>query len=143
MNITRLNTLNDDKVIIKGGNGGNGGGGNSGGGGGENTLEYIDVRNIDSDLKFGLIKSSSLVKIIDDTIYIWPALFGYLDFGEDLYEYTTAIAIDFSYKVTWGVNEFITIKELISRDQGFPLNVFDSLPRITKEEFYSLEKTPE
>lgn len=135
MNITRLNTLNDDKVIVRG-NGGNSGGG-------ENTLEYIDVRNIDSDLKFGLINSSSLVKVITDAIYIYPSVFAKNDFGEGLYEDTTAIAIDFSSKVSGYENGFITIKEMISIDNGFPLNVFDSLPRITKEEFYSLEKPTE
>ena len=108
-------------------------------GGGESTLEYIDVRNIDSDLKFGLINSSSLVKIFEGNYtYIWPTLFSKNDFGEALYEYTTAIAIDFSSKVAWSDDEFITIKELISRDNGLPLNVFDSLPRITKEEFYHI-----
>jgi hypothetical protein len=111
-----------------------------GSGGGESSIEYIDVRNVeDSDLKFALINSSSLVKIIDGSfIYIYATLFGRNDFNEeDFYRDTVAIAIDFSCKVYYG-NGFITIKENISIDNGFPLDVFDSLPRITEEEFYHI-----
>jgi hypothetical protein len=115
------------------------GGSTSGeGGGSASTMEYIDVRNIDEDLKWSLINSSYLVKISKEGyIYIYPALFAKYDFDE-LYLYTNAIAIDFSASVAFN-NETMTIKEMISRDNGYPLDVFDSIPRITKEEFYSLD----
>lgn len=131
MNTIKLNTIGTPKAS----------GGNSGGGGYASSVEYLDVRNIDEDLKFSLINSSYLVKISKEGyISILPALFAKNDFDE-LYVDTVAIAIDFFAIVAApDGSETIkeTIKEMILRDNGYPLDVFDSVPRITKEEFYNL-----
>lgn len=128
MNTIKLNTIGTPI----------GGGGNSGNGGGSSasTMEYLDVRNIDEDLKWSLINSSYLVKINNGgDIFIYPALFAKNDFDER-YVDTVAIAIDFFANVAYS-DGTMTIKEMISVDNGYPLDTFDSLPRITKEEFYA------
>lgn len=108
-------------------------------GGTASTMEYLDVRNIDEDLKFSLINSSYLIKIpAEGNNFIYPTLFAANDFYNILYVDTVAIAIDFSASVAFN-NETLTIKEMISCDNGYPLDVFDSIPRITKEEFYNLD----
>ena len=108
------------------------------GGGSASSVEYLDVRNIDEDLKWSLINSSYLVKIPKEYVLIYPTLFAKNDYDDELYVDTVAIAIDFSASVLNRSMGVMTIKEMISNDNGYPLEVFDSIPRLTEEEFYNI-----
>ena len=107
-------------------------------GGSASAVEYLDVRNIDEDLKFVLINSSYLIKIpVEGDVFIYPILC-VENSSDELYTDTVAIAIDFSASVAHP-DGIMTIKEMISIDSGYPLDVFDFVPRLTKEEFYNLD----
>ena len=107
-------------------------------GGSASSVEYLDVRNIDENLSFSLINSSYLVKIpVEGHVFIYPILC--VENGSnELYVDTVAIAIDFSASIAHP-DGIMTIKEMISIDAGYPLEVFDSIHRITEEEFYNLD----
>lgn len=109
-------------------------------GGSASSVEYLDVTELDEDMRFSLINSCSLVKWVDysGVVYIYPAIFAKNE-AYDFYNEVMAIAIDFSSMVSITIDSFGSIKELISCDNGYSLEMLDSLPRITEEEFYNLD----
>jgi hypothetical protein len=110
------------------------------GGGSASSVEYLDVTKLDEDMRFSLINSSSLVKWknpYSGDVCIYPVLFARNE-AYDLYQEVEAIAIDFSAIVSATGDSLGSIKELISRDNGYSLEMLDSIPRITEAEFYNL-----
>ena len=137
MNITRLNTLNDDKVIIKKEGGGNGGG---------NTIEYRDVRGLDSVTRANWLDYFALMVRLEHDVAIMTLaskqagdltnLLG----GADV---VAAISTDLNAKFVASSSEGVlvmTAKEVLIEHGWW--EEYNSCPIITEEEFYSIEKLP-
>ncbi len=128
MNILRLNTLNDDKVIVRGN-----------GGGAASTIEYVDISTADEDVKklmmsfsiatkvlmmgtIGIGTSSSVVEIISVGAPIDNILASSFDLNMDILQLNS--------------NELETVKDNLIVNELW--ETYSSLPRITKEEFYHI-----
>lgn len=108
---------------------------------GGSTIEYIDVTGLDEDMRWAFLNYSSLAKWKDSysgDVYISPTLFAKRG-ADDLYEEAMAIAIDFSAMVTVTADSLGSVKESMSLEYGYSLEMLDFIPRITKEEFYNIE----
>jgi hypothetical protein len=139
MNIARLNTLNDDKVIIKKkginvGNSGDNSGDNSGGG---SDWHYFDVSGCDTPTKFSVLGMGLLFKVQGSSINSFFGAGVVLPIG--LLFTTpvndaeiTAIAIDYATEVRIG-EQALTLGEYFTTS---PL--YGTIPEITKEVFYNL-----
>lgn len=137
--------LNGAEGMIRRG-GASGGGGNSGGSGsGEaSSIEYLDVRDIDSGILSTLFNCSMYDKIRAEKINYTFIGFNRQSVrdivGEDTITKTLAVAVnmnDFVIVNMDGQIQKFAIKDylLISATQ----EELDAIPRITKEQFYSLE----
>lgn len=141
MNITTLNTTTlDGGVIIKKGtapappSGGESGGSN---------LEYLDVSGVDGYMKNALLYYSVLAKIQGDSVaygvQIQPS--GFLLAASGMTSLVTAVAIDLVIPITKYASEESGVEKqeltTLDADSGF-MEMLDAIPRITKEEFYSL-----
>lgn len=110
-------------------------GSSSNDGGGSSTVEYLDVSGL--DVTNGTINKflgcASLVKISSYGMIVPPA------FSAPLLPYVDKIKIDFNEKVSLG-SEFTSLKTLILSldDSIIQEEQLDAIPRITKEQFYSL-----
>jgi hypothetical protein len=143
MNITRLNTLNDDKVIIKkeGSNGGNYGdnsGGDNSGGGSGSDWHYFDISGCDMPTKVGVLGMAMLQKVQGKQI---NSFFGtgvvqpmglLLTTPVDVAE-VTAVAIDYAIETRIG-EQASTLGESFTNTP-----FYGTFPEITKEEFYNLK----
>ena len=137
MNITRLNTLNDDKVIIKkeGSNVGNSGD-NSGGGSGSDW-HYFDVSGCDNLTKYNIMMMGLIHKVQGEKInsafgsdVIMPTGLNFaisIDIAE-----ITAVATDYAVEI-YMMGQGMTLGEGITTAKWY-----GTIPEITKEEFYNL-----
>ena len=127
--------------------------GGSGESGGEaSTIEYLDLRNY-SGTAFGVaVNAKSLlfkfnsnlfngdsesapvyqIYVVGDVLEAGNAYIQALLMGSDF------VGIDFNLK-TNGRGELKTTAQQIIEDQGITQEQLDAIPRITKEQFYSLE----
>lgn len=120
-----------------------GGGGNSGGGGG---FTYFDVSGIDLNSPIGdIITNVSIVKVIVKTgmpemgvnegdILILPIMY-FIELCSALSLTTIAFGVALQERVVV-LGQSSTLEENIKNDIGE--EAYNSLPRITKEEFYNL-----
>lgn len=130
MNITRLNTLNDDKVIIRG-NGGNGGGCEEYDPLSKDMI-YLDLSTFSLDDKTSFCSGITVfAKYIDDngeTKFVPPFAYAGNDIGRwgrmNYYAVCGSLLVH-------GDNGDIPIKDAINL-------YFGDIPRITKEEFYHI-----
>lgn len=108
------------------------------------TIEYLDVSGLDilntegKDFSIGAYAFSVKMTISNKlTAFIPSSAFqSYSTFPETVVVH--AVAIDFSFPTSIFGGEILTIKEtLISL--GLTQEQLDAIPRITKEQFYSLE----
>lgn len=115
--------------------------------GGDSNIEYLDVSG------FGMTDNGSpsdeLFVIVNAAICVKGDFGGegtavltgtglmtlFRAFGDDLYGMIKAVLIDYNLIIT--VSGQMTIKELLLNT--FTQEQLDAIPRITKEEFYSLE----
>lgn len=106
----------------------------SGGGAGtaESTMEYLDVRDWDKTdiLKKALISTAQLFRIVaNGNVAVSTDDSGYIDYCE-------AVGVDFSL-------EIISQGQLMTLRDGWVQSLTEeelaAIPRITKEQFYSLE----
>ena len=111
---------------------------NLGNAGSESTMEYLDISGLDkSYVGFKiLLKMAYQVKGVGANISIAP--FGLLALeGEDIAaNITIAIAIDFNTSMVMRsqfIDYYTVLSKVYSKEQ------LDSIPRITKEQFYNLE----
>lgn len=113
-----------------------------GGGTSESNIEYLDVRGLEDKMTIAnyaiMIKTTAMGSI---TFMTGGLLGQFVALGEDYYKMaidaTTAVAIDGSLEMTDpNTNTLVTIGEFIRGVYG---DTFDSIPRITKEQFYSLD----
>ena len=122
MNTVRLNTANDDKVVVRKNAGGTGGG--------SSAIEYLDVSQTEG-AKLMICAASLLINI--DGEIVPPGL---VSMGNpSVLTQAQAIAIDFSLKCK-DSNGVRTIKESIELTTG--KDFLSAIPRITEEEFYSI-----
>ena len=119
-------------------------GGGSGSGSGEaSTIEYLDVSEMTDEMsnkKLSLIFLSYLTKYVNNnivTISGGASLLVVANNNDSLLNGVVAIAIDFNAKIVIEGNTFNTILEYLS--DSFSQEELDSIPRITKEEFYNLD----
>ena len=118
--------------------------GGSGSGSGEaSTIEYLDVSEMTDEMsnkKLSLIFLSYLTKYVNNnivTISGGGSLFVVANNNDAQLNGVVAIAIDFNAKIVLEGNTFKTILEYLS--DSFSQEELDSIPRITKEEFYNLD----
>ena len=124
--------LNGAEGMIRRGAASSGGSGDSGGGTGEaSTIEYLDVSGVNQEIYFTTLLITSFVSKSKENgvVCILPsaAMVGYNN------SLIISLAIDFSFKTSNG-----TILELLL-NMGITQEQLDAIPRITKEQFYSLE----
>ena len=105
----------------------------SGGGAGtESTIEYLDLSGIDESKILGFVSFGILAKIPNAGI-VPPTLFALEAQVSDLRS-TTAIAVDYGIEfIMGGMNMNV---ESLANNMGLDIT---SVPRLTKEQFYSLE----
>lgn len=130
MNIIRLNTFNDDKVIVKKE-------GDNGGGGSGSDWHYFDVSGCPIPIKSSVLEMGLLQKVQGEQInsffgsgVVLPTGLVYttpVDVAE-----VTAIAIDYAVEVR-GRGQALTLGESFIASP-----FYGTIPEITKEEFYNL-----
>ena len=105
-----------------------------GSGGGESNIEYLDVRGLDVESKLQFIVLSALLMrtVINGVVLVTPSLALYLEVGNEIFEKAEAIMIDRNSRLI-APDTNISFEELLTEYGA------DSLPRLTKEQFYSLE----
>lgn len=111
--------------------------GGSGSGSGEaSTVEYLDVSGMNANTKMRIslyslyIKSANGIMPSGSIISMWGN-------EEEPYNSITSISIDFDAPIKTG--NISSINEFIKLVGGFTQEQLDAIPRITKEQFYSLE----
>lgn len=128
MNITRLNTSYGDDVVRVGTSGG---GGNSGGGESGSTMEYLDVSGLDEEMQTILSLLCSIAKSRSNNSWYISSPIAYYSFT------AKPVALGFDTNRTLSMEgvtgtafeffEMLGLKDLVG-----------SLPRLTKEEFYTI-----
>ena len=129
-----------------------GGSGESGGGsssGEASSIEYLDLRGYDvmnKDSKWSVFAfySISCIVIMNNKYkaYMPSGMLAQLMSAPNSNYNVLASAIDFSVKTSVFLGELQTINEYITQELGsmtLTQEELDSIPRITKEQFYSLE----
>lgn len=115
-------------------------------GGSESTMEYLDISGIDINDNpqfINIATTASLVYVSDYTAY-GQTLNGVITYGQFVFigsdsQYVKAFAIDHNIDILnmQTMSGYVTIKEYFRM-----LNIeelYNSIPRITKEQFYNLE----
>lgn len=113
-------------------------------GGGEGTLEYLDVSSLTIEQKNGLIPYIGIFirlqaegeAVIQSLPYLCMAVGGNSEVLNETLSLTTAVAVDkemLLYKIP---NDEISVSDFLE-DTGL-LETYNSLPRITEEEFYNI-----
>lgn len=126
--------LNGAEGMIRRGGASSGGSGDSGGE--ASTIEYLDVRESTSTVVAALKGFGLELRVITDEGVIVLGTFGsYLFKCREV-----AVSIDFNKEIIYNSRKVTVLDALIeSSGGGVDKNYFDSIPRITKEQFYSLE----
>lgn len=115
-----------------------------GGGTSESNIEYLDVSGVQGYMKNALLYYSVLAKIQGDSVaygvQIQPS--GFLLAASAMTSLVTAVAIDLAIPITKYASEESGVEkqELTTLDADSELMGFlNTIPRITKEQFYTLE----
>ena len=142
MNTTTLNmtTLDGGVIIKKGTAPAPPSGGESGG----STIEYLDLSGVEGYMKNALLYYSVLAKIQGDSVaygvQIQPS--GFLLAASGMTSLVTAVAIDLVIPITKYTSEESGVEKqeltTLDADSGF-MEMLDAIPRLTKEQFYSLD----
>lgn len=126
--------------------------GGGSGGGEASTIEYLDLRSY-KGTSFGIcVNAMSLLFKFNSNIFngdnesapvyriyvVGDALDAGLSYMQALLMGSDFVGIDFNLK-TNAIGELKTIAQKIIEDQDVTQEQLDAIPRITKEEFYSLE----
>lgn len=102
--------------------------------GGGGSVEYLDVSGLDNDLQTMLLSYSAMVRaIVDGAIYIIPSINAYQQ--NIATSKIKAVGVAWEQSVYMSVSGMpkMTIKEVLTM-----MTNIDSLPRLTKEEFYAI-----
>ena len=130
LNIAYLNGA--EGMIRRGASGGNGESG-----GESSNIEYLDVSGLEyspGNEKAFLLMAAFLIKVkINNNVLINTYGLGIMTNADTVRSNTISIAVDFSTIVSNGTQKS-TLGEVISL-----MADIDAIPRITKEQFYSLE----
>lgn len=122
MNITRLNTLNDDKVIVRGN------GGNSGGGEGASSWKFFDVSNIvNKAMTVGLlpfIAKNDTGIVFSLMVKDWSAV--------------SAVGVDAEAKIRMQGMTLTWAESMAAEGLTPEAMVQAGIVEITKEEFYAI-----
>lgn len=114
----------------------------SGGGAGtESTMEYLDVSGLDEGNLRRFLVYGYVAKFSNngETIFYPTAL---VSTSSEFLPFLSAISIDFTTVITFtGTSQNMTIKEVLLQTGSTPITEEElaAIPRITKEQFYSLE----
>lgn len=107
-----------------------------GSGSGEDTMEYLDVSGLEDDFKKSLFLFSHTMRVDGTRIpYTMPSVGFLADVGISRVGTITKISINFSQKMSDSVSVKTVLDRLLEIGTKEEL---DAIPRITKEEFYSL-----
>lgn len=112
----------------------------SGGGEGGSTIEYLDVSG-EGVVESGVCTMAWLAKAYLEGMTVIAPIQVMKDEGVvGAGKFPSAVMIDFSAKISLG-NGFISLKEVLVAQGGGIITEadIDAIPRITKEQFYSLE----
>lgn len=128
----------NDEGIIKTWNGTewieqSGGSGESGGGE-DSTVEYLDVSGLNTNIKRAFLEFSFYVKVsVDGNTSIG---FGTMTDIRSVPDNIIALGVDTNANI---VNSSLTTTVIGYMEMIGMLDMYNSIPRITKEEFYNLE----
>lgn len=135
-----IKTWNGTEWIEQSGGSGESGGSGSDSSGSEDNHTYLDIRNYPEEYKWILVTNSFICAFQDDDEIKYLTSYNVYDYNGDSEDIlrVKAVCIDFNLK-THCFNDGITktIKEVILMET--PEAELDAIPRITKEQFYSLE----
>lgn len=110
-------------------------GGGSGNGSGEaSTVEYLDVSGIDENFKRALLEFSFYVKV--DANGSTAIALGAMTDARSNPDYIIALGVDTNASI---INPNITTTVIGYIEMIGMLDMYNSIPRITKEQFYNLE----
>lgn len=130
MNTVRLNTANDDKVVVRKTSGG-------GSSGGSSAIEYLDVSGVASRKITLCMLASLLCKYTrEGKTEISNSGTAVSNLESNFPSGILAIAVDFSIKL-YSEGTLITVKDALV-SVGWNEEKLASIPRITEEEFYSI-----
>lgn len=147
LNIAYLNGAQGYKKIVLGSqNEGGNEGGNTGGGEVASTIEYLDVSGLsDSSLEFFVLFSPLCKVITDDGIIAVGTTFdgigtmiGYTTTNNNIVK---AVGVDLTQRCYFKKGDeliIMSLTELLTTMVGVSQAEIDSIPRITKEEFYAI-----
>lgn len=112
----------------------------SGGGAGESTMEYLDVSGGGMAAQASMLYAYLWKAIVAENVGIFP-IGVIISTTPSAANSVSQIAIDFSTEVnkSAGGTEIMTIKEAIMSLYSVTEEELAAIPRITKEQFYSLE----
>lgn len=115
-------------------------GGSSDNGGESSSIEYLDLRNQEYDVVDPIAKCSQYIKCYFDygECFVVPGMI----IDDFSYAVKVGVAIDFNMSVTLGQSNgkfTMTLKEYFVKYHNLSNDVIDAIPRLTKEQFYSLE----
>lgn len=127
MNTIKLNTIGE-RPIKKGG---------ASGGGGEWNFIYVDTSSLTRNQAGHLMHYAYLIKSEDDEGY--QDIFGYSHAIEDYKFLAMMFDLDVKFKSydpeSGEITEFV-LTDILTGNDGLTLELFNALPRITKEEFF-------
>jgi hypothetical protein len=126
-----MTTLDGGNVIIKRGEGG----GSTPPSGGESNIEYLDVSGLGVEEKTSLAGFAGLLcKVAPDGLIATPiaALVSGDQVNPTKISGMSAIMVDLSLEI-YVFGQKMTIQEFVGNE------LLDSIPRLTKEQFYNLE----
>ena len=112
-----------------------------GSGGGESSIEYLDVSGMNDDNKSSLIMHALLLKLTGEDVILGTQII-----SNGVYSRTpipskvTALSIDVTMPLTKYMSPDQSDKQELTTLEEMGISVFtDNLPRLTKEQFYSLD----
>lgn len=124
MNTIKLNTIGERPI-------------KKGGGGGEWNFIYVDTSSLTRNQAEQLLHYAYLIKSEDDEGY--QGIFGYSYATEDYKFFAMMFDLDVKFKdydpESGEITEF-GLMDLLTGNEGLTLELFNALPRITKEEFF-------
>lgn len=130
-------TTLDGNVIIKKG----GGGTPTPPSGGESNIEYLDVSGMNTDNKSVLIMYALQLKLTGEDVVLGTQIISNGVYARTpMPSHVTALSIDVTMPMTKYMSNGQSDKqELTTLEEAGITIVTDNLPRLTKEQFYSLD----
>ena len=113
----------------------------TGGGESASTIEYLDVSGMSNDNKSSLIMYALQLKLTGESVVLGTQIISHGMYSRTpMPSVVTAISMDVTMPITKYVSDSQSDKQELTTLEEMGISVFtDNLPRLTKEQFYTLE----